>query len=530
MAGYTIAIQKDSPIFKLYQKLKADGVKDDDLDTGYPETDYVNKTRKIAHQGDQVINETEVLNYALENYERFQLAIKEIIGGVVPWSLDDLNPATDFDAQVRDKVGCALNAFQKILAEKGFKAGTDRYNELLALSLFAFTLASQPAGDAKAPIPKTIRQELAQEGLSQVEDYLARNGGLALGAKKNDCVLEAMALQALAAGCGHCTEQSSVLYSVLRAAGLKANFLYVKSGVTANQKLGAEPGMLHVAVSVKLNKKRRIFDPTFQKANAEPFYKSRKFAWWFELTPTEFLIDHLINLGNDYARRGEPGQAVRLLQGAIRLDPNSLIAHMNLGDAYTRTGEPDLAIAEDETAVKIDPRSAEAYMNLGVAYDRKGDLDRSIAELKTAIKLEPDFAEAHFNLGFEYLRQHRWDLAIAENREAIRLEPKYADAHNNLGISYAQKGELDRPLAQYLKAVALNPNHADALNNLGDAYTAKAAQYTKVNDRAGVLRLCRKALEAYERASRAGKFVPPGTFQTLRKTIKALEELKSSSN
>ena len=170
MSDYAVTIPQDSPVFKLYQKLKADGVKDADLDTGYPATDYVKKTRTITRK-DHKVDATEVLNYALEHYERFQLALKETTGYDVPWSLDDLDPATHFDAGLREQVDHAIAAFRKVLADKGLETGSSRYNELLAVSLYAFALGGIPrleGGYAAVFISPDVSQVLKKNGLSQV--------------------------------------------------------------------------------------------------------------------------------------------------------------------------------------------------------------------------------------------------------------------------------------------------------------------------------------------------------------------------
>jgi len=60
MSEYTITFKKNADIWKLYQRLKKAGVKDADLDKGYPKTDYVKKKRSVIHKGDRKIQKQEV--------------------------------------------------------------------------------------------------------------------------------------------------------------------------------------------------------------------------------------------------------------------------------------------------------------------------------------------------------------------------------------------------------------------------------------------------------------------------------------
>lgn len=354
---YKLAFMPDSPVGKLYQKEKAEGAQDKDLDAGYPETDYVKQTRIITHQ-DQLIDETEVLNYALERYEQFQLEIEAVIGQPVPSSLD---------AKVSGQTNKTIAKFKQILTTEGLREGTDKYDELLALSLFAWA-------SSKVIVSESVRQELLSVGLSEVIDYLAEHGGLGLSAFRGDCRTEATASAALAKKCGACTEQSNILLGVMRLAGLKVKPLSVvlAPGYLASKNIKVAPDEFHSSVSVDLGEKKRIFDPALGESDAEPFYKANKFVWWFEQTGTESFAVYLGNLGHDSTHNKQLKRAAAEIKTALRLDPNYVKAHQYLGNVYIKEGKLDPALAEYQTAVKLDPNFSEARYSLGSGYRLKG--------------------------------------------------------------------------------------------------------------------------------------------------------------
>jgi tetratricopeptide (TPR) repeat protein len=464
MANYTVTFPTGSPAWNLYQRLKQGGVGDADIDTGYPEIDYAKKTRKTVHQGDHKIDETEVLNYALEHYERFQLAIKETMGYDVPWSLDDLNPATDFDAKIRGKVGGAIAAFNKILVAQGLKEGTARYKELLAVALYAFTVSNASS------IPIGLRSDLEKEKLNGVLYYLASHGGgLGLSGMDNDCPIEATALGALAKACGACTEESKVLYAVFRAAGLQPKILHV----IPDYKDQVPEGTFHASVSLNLGGKTRIFDPALKNENAAPLYKAQKFLWWYEETGAEVLAGHFSNLGAGYLNIGEVARAIATIKIALKIDPGSYEAHLDLGNAYGLKGDFDKAIAEHKIALRINPTLDCAHHNMGIAYDKKGEPKLAMAEYKAALRINPDNAHVHSSLGALYAQNNDWDRAIAEFNIALKSDPKFADAQYNLGYTYALKGDFDRAIAELKIAVKLNPLSAKIHRALGVVYEHK---------------------------------------------------------
>jgi hypothetical protein len=322
MADYAVAIKKDSPVWKLYQKLKADGVKDSDLDTGYPETDHANKTRNTVHRDDHQIDEPEVLNYALENYERYQLAIKETTGYEVPWSLDDLDPATDFDAKIREQIKQTIGKFKPILAAQ-WEEGTIGYNELMAIALFAYARAPrQKTGPVQTPvaISKVIKQDLRKAGLDEIIGLLAANGGLGLSIRQKKCAMESTALDAMRKNCRSRSENSYVLHGVFGLAGLNGGNLSMPPR-------GGGAIVLHIGFS------SNIFDLYHGLSNVGPDDKKYASSWWFEQTKTEYLAIYYNNLGVRYLQQNKRSSGVAALKTALSLDPYLMSVKSNLKNA-----------------------------------------------------------------------------------------------------------------------------------------------------------------------------------------------------
>ena len=566
MAGYTISIQNNSPVYKLYQKLKADGVKDADLDTGYPQTDYIKKTRKTVHQGDHQIDETEVLNYALEHYVRYQLEIKQTTGHDVPWSLDDLKPETRDDAIMRAKTYRAITTFGKILSAKKLRPGIGRYDELMALSLYSFAMIGRLTNDGKKQavlVPSNIEVELKKEGLFDVVRYVVTNGGgLDLAYVEKDCTLEATALEALSGNCGLCTEKSEIVLALFKLAGLKARSLYVEPGEKALAVLKAPKGILHMSVSLEMpGGKRRIFDAGGDSSNAEPFYKKFEVTWWYEQTGVELLASYYSNLGGEYDKQKNYSAAITSLQMSIDLSPAS-DAHTNLGGVYLGRGMVDQAIAESKIAVSIKPNNSLWRVNLAYRYMKKGDLGAALSELLVAVRLSPNLADAHLALGSIYAQQNKLDAAIGELKKAIRLEPAVAEAHTllgavmltkgalkaafselelavkldpksakyltNLAFANQKKGDFDRAETECKKAIDFDPNYTDAYLCLGQGYHSKAGQAEAAGDRAGTLRIIRDELAIYEKAKQHGVDVPDDFLDKLREAASRLEQFISN--
>ena len=71
-------------------------------------------------------------------------------------------------------------------------------------------------------------------------------------------------------------------------------------------------------------------------------------------------------------------------------------------------GQPDEAIRQFQEAIRLKPDYAEAHSNLGTAFFQQGRADEAIRQYQEALRLKPDFPDARRNL----------DLALATKANA----------------------------------------------------------------------------------------------------------------
>jgi tetratricopeptide (TPR) repeat protein len=178
------------------------------------------------------------------------------------------------------------------------------------------------------------------------------------------------------------------------------------------------------------------------------------------------------NLGDLLDAQGRTGEALAQRADALRLKPDSAIAHNNMGMTLAHIpGRLNDAVAEFEEAIRLRPQYAEALNNLGNALEAQGRAADAVARFEEALRLNPNLAAGHDNLGSALSRiPGRMEEAIAQYREALRISPDLASAHNNLGNALARSpGRMDEAIAQYVEALRLDPNYLAAHVNLGNA-------------------------------------------------------------
>jgi VWFA-related protein len=124
--------------------------------------------------------------------------------------------------------------------------------------------------------------------------------------------------------------------------------------------------------------------------------------------------------------QSQPAEAVKILEQALRLDPQRIDVRYQLGLAFHAIGDEADAAAELREAVAGMPDSAPAHNNLGMALFQLGNAQASIDEFRAAARLAPKDPNAHFNLGEALARTGDSAGAVAELRVAAGLAP--ADA------------------------------------------------------------------------------------------------------
>jgi predicted Zn-dependent protease len=117
---------------------------------------------------------------------------------------------------------------------------------------------------------------------------------------------------------------------------------------------------------------------------------------------------------------GRAREAVDPLRRATALAPNGMPIRVLLGQALLAVGETDAAIRELSLATGREPDSPDAFRHLAMAYGRKGDIGQ--AELATA--------QAYFNSGDIRNAQTQASRAMAKLRPGTRNYMKAEDILN----------------------------------------------------------------------------------------------------
>jgi tetratricopeptide (TPR) repeat protein len=199
--------------------------------------------------------------------------------------------------------------------------------------------------------------------------------------------------------------------------------------------------------------------------------------------------DAYAGLANVLRWQKQMGEAQGAVEKAIRLAPNSALAHSVASRVYADLNDFARANAEAQKAIELAKQASNAnlssfaYLNLGgILYMQgPGRYDEAIRAYTAAQSYDRTWAVPHNGLGRVYLSANRPSYAVTEFEEAAKLEPKSPIIHSNLGSAYLMLQKYDAAIANCQIAAQLDPQNPTPYSNMGLAYIRQGRFNEAVN-------------------------------------------------
>lgn len=138
--------------------------------------------------------------------------------------------------------------------------------------------------------------------------------------------------------------------------------------------------------------------------------------------------------------------------------PDQASVHRNLGMALQGLRRFDDAVKHYQEALRIEPDSSIAHAYWGSLLLAQGDEEQAVTHFEQAVQLDPDSADNYSNLGVALMRLRRFAESIQNYQRALQINPRNASTHNNLALAYAQSGQLPQAATHWREAMSLQPN------------------------------------------------------------------------
>ena len=177
-------------------------------------------------------------------------------------------------------------------------------------------------------------------------------------------------------------------------------------------------------------------------------------------------------------RRKDFKAALRDLELAGRLMPNSALVQLGFAEAYLLQGNPARALSAARRANTIDLTLLPSYYYLGSAYVENEQYAEAIKPLQLYLMYETQESSAFALLGEALAKTENYRAAVEALNKGLQLDPNQGRSFVYLGVSYLRLGNLAGAEVNFRRAIEDFPDSFDANIGLTEIFYRKGTYGT----------------------------------------------------
>ena len=166
------------------------------------------------------------------------------------------------------------------------------------------------------------------------------------------------------------------------------------------------------------------------------------------------------------AAEGNPPAAREALEAALKINPNSVPAHLLSAELALDDRRRDEAEASIDKALEVNPSSLEAIaLQAGAAFAANKPAEVE-THAQAALKINPTYGEVYRVVADHAARGYLFDEAAALVRKALIIDPNNAQAYADLGMYLLRTGDEGEARVALERAFKDDPFNVSTFNSL----------------------------------------------------------------
>ncbi|HEY3756201.1 MAG TPA: FG-GAP-like repeat-containing protein [Opitutaceae bacterium] len=203
------------------------------------------------------------------------------------------------------------------------------------------------------------------------------------------------------------------------------------------------------------------------KAKASGAYQDMVDPWLNELLDDCYDSFRLCTEGGEFYYRGDSATAVRLLQRALRFDPDNPMAHYQLGTYLGVLHRSDEAIREYQRATELQPDLGDPWEAWAVLLRQLGDSNQAMRVVTEGMRHAPQQAGLRLEYGRLLEDQGNLEGAAEQYAQSIRFHaPEEAAPYVALGEVCLKLGRTEDGINWFYRGLKVEPDHPVILSTL----------------------------------------------------------------
>lgn len=172
--------------------------------------------------------------------------------------------------------------------------------------------------------------------------------------------------------------------------------------------------------------------------------------------------DPYVELARCYANSGQARKALKTLDHAQGLAPNSSFIHSLRAWIHCNLASPLLAKVEAEKALRLTPQNVFALQSLGRAYHQLENWQKTRETAERVLKIDPQCTYALNLIASVYQELGRINEAERVTGTVLQLEPHNSWAFANAGYNALARGKQRTAEGHFRESLSLSPRYAYA--------------------------------------------------------------------
>ena len=153
------------------------------------------------------------------------------------------------------------------------------------------------------------------------------------------------------------------------------------------------------------------------------------------------LFSRLLETGITAFQDSNKDEGSRVLEQALKLDPNNAALGLFLGQFYFRNAKLVLAKKRLTKVLRTSPEDYAAALLLGLMAADEGKHEKAEEYLQSALQSKKDSYAAHYGLGRVMIERGQIETALAHFKRALMLKPS-PDLYYLVGRVYFEQGRI----------------------------------------------------------------------------------------
>jgi len=174
---------------------------------------------------------------------------------------------------------------------------------------------------------------------------------------------------------------------------------------------------------------------------------------------------------------GNPTEAVRRFDDAVRANPNDVDAYVGRAEARRKLLQYDLSLQDCNKVIQLRANDPRGYNCRGFGHQLLKQFEAALPDFNEAIRLNPNFILAYEHRGTTYEQLQQYDRAVQDYSAALRLAPRNALFYVRRGGAYSYQKRYDLAIRDLTEAIRLQPTK--------NAYRLRALAEEASGDTAG---------------------------------------------